>query len=68
MPKGVVEGSWTLCLKARVEGGREAPQAQRREFRPTELCSTPVSPKAKVRLALTVTRRKGGGRCQDPHV
>ena len=68
MPEGVVEGSWTPSPEVRVEGGREAPQHPKVKVEPTELRSTPVSPKAEFARPLTVTSRKGGGCHQDPHV
>ena len=66
MPEGVVKGSWTPCPKARVEGGREAPQCPKARVEPVELHSTPVSPKAKFARPLTVTGRKGGGVVNAP--
>ena len=66
MPGGVVKGSWTPCPKANVEGGREAPQRPKAKVRPTELRSTPVSPKAELARPLTVTGRKGGGVVSAP--
>ena len=68
MPEGVVEGSWTPCPEARVEGGREAPQRPKAKVEPMERRLTPVSPKAEFARPLTVTSRKGGGHRQDPHV
>ena len=66
MPEGVVKGSWTPCPKAKVEGGREAPQCPKAKVRPAELRSTLVSPKAKLARPLTVTGRKGGGVVSAP--
>ena len=66
MPEGVVKGSWAPSPKAEVEGVREAPQRPKAEVRPTELRSTPVSPKAVFARPLTVTGRRGGGVVSAP--
>ena len=65
MPEGVVKGSWTPGPKAKVEeaGGPQRPKAK---VRPTELRSTPVSPKAELAQPLTVAGRKGGGVVSAP--
>ena len=68
MPEGVLKGSWTPCPKARIEGGNGDPPTPKGEFKLVELRLTPVSPKAEFAQPLTVTGRRGGGRCQDPHV
>ena len=68
MPEGVVKGSWTPCPKARVEGGRYAPQRPKARVEPVELHSTPVSPKAKVRTVIDGDRQKRWGGCQCPRV
>ena len=44
----------------------ETPQRPKAEIRPTELRSTPVSPKAVVAQPLTVAGRKGGGVVSAP--
>ena len=62
----MVKGSWTPCPKAKVEGGREAPQRPKTKVGPMELRSTPVSPKAEVARPLTVAGRKGGGVVSAP--
>ena len=66
MPEGMVKGSWTPSPKAKVEGGRKAPQRPEAKMKPTELRSTPVSPKAGVARPLAVTGRKGGGVVNAP--
>ena len=62
----MLEGSWTPSPKAKVEGGKEAPQSPKAEVGPVELRSTPVSPKAELARPLTVAGRKGGGVVRAP--
>ena len=61
MLEGVVKGSWTPCLKAKVGGGREAPQHPKVKVEPIELCSMPVSLKAEVCTAIDGDRQKRWG-------
>ena len=66
MPEGVVKGSWTPSPKAKVEGGREAPNARRQRLDRRSCAQRQSARRRKVARPLTVTGRKGGGVVSAP--
>ena len=68
MPEGVVKGSWTPCPKAKVEGGREAPQRPKAKVRLGGAALDASQPEGGVSTAINGDRQERWGGCQCPHV